>query len=66
MDDIIKHDVRTYVQKLIQNEFLSKNNEEKFLSENRKTDTGDYRKVQPRSVAILSNGRAASNLGEKT
>ena len=64
MDDIIKYDVRTYVQKLIEKEFSSKNNEEKILSENRKTDTGEHRKVQPSSVAIISNGRTASDSGE--
>lgn len=64
MADIIKYDVRTYVEELIKNEFSSKNNEEKVLSENRKTDTGGHRKVQPPSVAIISNGRTASDLGE--
>jgi hypothetical protein len=64
MDDIIKYDVWTYVEELIKNEFSSKNNEEKILSENRKADTGEHRKVQPPSVAIVSNGRTASGLGE--
>jgi len=63
MADIIKYDVRTYVQKLIQNEFSSKNNQEKILSEKRKPDTGEHCKVQPSSVAIASMGRTASDLG---
>jgi hypothetical protein len=64
MDDIIKHDVRTYVEKLIKEEFSSKNNEEKVLSENRRTDTGGHHEVQPPSVEIFSNGRTDSDLGE--
>jgi hypothetical protein len=47
MADIIDYDVRTYVQELMKIEFSSKNNEEKVFSENRKTDTGEHRKVQP-------------------
>ena len=64
MTDIIKYNVRTYVEELIKKEFSSKNNEEKTFSENRKTDTGEHRKVQPSSVAIISNGRTASDSGE--
>ncbi len=64
MEDIIKYDVRTYVEELIKNEFSSKDNEEKILSENCKTDTGENRKVQPPSVAIISDGRTASGSGE--
>ena len=64
MADIIKYDVQTYVEKLIKNEFSSKNNEEKVLSENRKPDTGEHCKLQPPSVAIISNGKTASDLGE--
>ena len=64
MTDIIKYDVRTYVQELIKKNFSSKNNEEKALSENRKTDTGEDREVQPPYVAIISNKRTASDLGE--
>jgi hypothetical protein len=45
MDDIIKYDVRTYVEELIKKEFASKNNEEKIFSENRKADTVEHRKV---------------------
>ena len=64
MDDITKYDVRTYVEELIKKEFSSKNNEEKVLSENRKTDTGEHHKVQPPSVEIFSNGRTDSDIGE--
>ena len=64
MADIINYDVRTYVQELMKKEFSSKNNEEKVFSENRKTVIGEHRKVQPPSVAIISNGRTASGLGE--
>lgn len=65
MDDIIKYDVRTCVEELIKKEFSSKNNQEKVLSENRKTDTGEHHKVQPpSSVEIFSNGRTDSGLGE--
>ena len=49
MDDIIKYDVRTCVQELFKKEFPSKTNEEKVLSENRTTDTGEHRKVQCRT-----------------
>jgi hypothetical protein len=64
MDDIIKYDVRTYVEELIKKNFSSKNNQEKVLSENRKTDTGELHKVQLPSVEIFSNGRTDSDLGE--
>jgi len=64
MDDIIKYDVRTYVEELIKKQFSSKNNQEKVLSENRKTDTGEHHKVQLPSVEIFSNGRTDSDLGE--
>lgn len=64
MDNIIKYDVRTYVQELIKNEFSSQNNEEKVLSENCKTDTDEHRNVQPPSIAVISNGRTTSDLGE--
>jgi hypothetical protein len=33
MDDIIKYDVRTYVEELIKKDLPSKNNEEKVLSD---------------------------------
>ncbi len=59
MTDIINYDARTYVQKLIKKEFSSKNNEEKVLSDNRKTDTGEHRKVQPPPDTIISNVRTA-------
>ena len=62
--DIIKCDVRTYVEELIKKEFASKDNKEKILSENRKTDPVEYCKVQPPTVAIISNGRTASDSGE--
>jgi hypothetical protein len=35
-------------QKLIKKEFSSKNNEEKALSDNRKTNTGEHLNVQRR------------------
>ena len=63
MDDIIRYDVRTYVGKLIEKEFSLKNKEEQVLSENRKTDAGEHRKVQPSSAAFASMGRTASDLG---
>jgi hypothetical protein len=40
MDNIIKYDVRKYVEEVIKKEFSSKNNEEKFLSDNRKRNDG--------------------------
>ena len=64
MVDIIKYDARTYIEALIKKEFSSKNNQEKVLSENRKTDTGEHHKVQPPCVEIFSNGRTDSDLGE--
>ena len=64
MDDIIKYDAQTYVEELIKKESSFKNNEEKVLSKNRKTDTGEHHKVQPPSVEIFSNGRTDSDLGE--
>ncbi len=64
MDNIIKYDVRTYVQELIKKEFSSQNNEEKVLTENCKTNTGEHRKVQPPSIAVISNGRTTSDSGE--
>jgi hypothetical protein len=63
MNDIIKYDVRTYVQELMKKEFPSKNNKEKVFSENRETDTGGHRKVQPPYAAIISNVRTASGFG---
>jgi hypothetical protein len=39
MDDIIKYDVRTYVEELIKEEFSSKNNEDKTLSDKREINT---------------------------
>ena len=45
MADIMKDDVRTYVEKLIKKEFSSKKNEEKVLSDNRKRNTGEHRNV---------------------
>jgi len=40
MAEIMKADVRTYVEELFKKEFSSKNNEEKVLSENGKTNSG--------------------------
>ena len=42
MTDIIKYNIRTYVEELIKKEILSKNNEEKVLSNNGKTKTGEH------------------------
>ena len=42
MANIMKDDVRTYVEELIKNEFMPKNNEEKFLSDNPKRNTGKH------------------------
>jgi len=64
MDDIIKYDVRTYVEELIKEEFSSKNNEDKTLSDKREINTGDHFNVRQPSVAIISNGRTVSELGE--
>ena len=49
MTDIMKYNVRTYVEELIKNEFSSKNNE-KALSDKRKTNTGEHLNVQQRSI----------------
>jgi len=54
MADIIKYDVRTYVEELIKNEFSSKNNEEKVLSDNGKTNTGEHPNVQSRPISQSS------------
>jgi len=43
MDDITKYDVKTYVEELMKKEFPSKNNKEKVLSDNRKTDADENR-----------------------
>jgi hypothetical protein len=48
MADIIKDDVRTYVEELIKREFSTKNNEGKVLSVNRKTNTREPRHEQGR------------------
>ena len=65
MDDIIKYDVRTYVEELIKKEFSSKNNEEKVFSDNGKTNTGEHRNVQRHPLLqSSSNGRTVSDLGE--
>jgi hypothetical protein len=64
MADIIKYDVQTYVEELIKEEFSSKNNEEKTLSDKRKTNTGEHHKVQVPFVEIFSNGKTDSGLGE--
>jgi len=50
MTDIIKYNVRTYVEELIKKEFSSKNNEEKALSDKRKTNTGEHLNVQRRPL----------------
>ena len=63
MDDIIRYDVRTYVGKLIEEEFPFRNKEEKILSENCKTDVGEHRNVQPSSAAFVSIERTASDFG---
>jgi hypothetical protein len=67
MDDILKYNVRTYVVKLIRREFSPKNNEENALSGNRKTHTGDYRKVRRSpAMSIISDKRTTSYVGEQT
>ena len=48
MADIMKDDVRTYVEELIKREFSTKNNEGKVLSDNRITNTGEPRDEQRR------------------
>ena len=63
MDDIIRYDVRAYVEKLIEKEFSFKNKEDQILPENPKPDAGEHRKVQPPSVAIAGMGRTASDSG---
>lgn len=65
MDDIIKYDVRTYVEELVKKEFSFKNNEEKIFSDNSKTNTGENRNVQRRSLLHSpNNGRMVSDLGQ--
>jgi hypothetical protein len=65
MADIMKDDVRTYVEELIKREFSTKSKEEKVLLGRRKADAGEHRNVQRRpNIAIISNGRTASDLGE--
>ena len=54
MAHILKDDVRTYVQGLIKKEFSSKNNEEKFLSDKRETNTGDHRNMHRHPLLQLS------------
>jgi len=50
MADILKDDVHTYVRELISKEFESNNNEDKAFSNNRKSNMGDHRNQQKRSV----------------
>ena len=50
MNDIIKYDVRIYVEELIKKEFSSKNNEEKTLSDKRKINTGEHLNGQRRPL----------------
>jgi hypothetical protein len=65
MHDIINFDVPTYVGELIKKEFSSKNNEEKFFSDTRKTNTGEHRNEQRHPLLQSSNiGRAISDLRE--
>ena len=64
MADIIKYDVRTYVEELIKEKFPSKNKQEKILSDKREINMGEHFNERQPSVAIISNGRTASELGE--
>ena len=50
MADIIKCDVQTYVEELINEEFSSKKNEEKTLSDKRRINTGEYFNQRRRSL----------------
>jgi hypothetical protein len=50
MADIFKDDVQTYVREMILREFDSGNNEDKALSDNRKTNKGEHRNQQNRPV----------------
>jgi hypothetical protein len=50
MADIIKFDVRTYVEKLIKKEFSPKNNEEKVVLDKRKANADAQRDVQPSPI----------------
>ena len=53
MANIMKDDVRTYVEELIKNEFMPKNNEEKFLSDNPKRNTGKHCNVHKHSESFF-------------
>ena len=50
MTDIIKYNVRTYVEELIKKEFWSKNNKEKALADKRKKNTDDHLNAQRRPL----------------
>ena len=54
MDDIIKYDVRTYVEALIKKEFSSKKNEEEVLSNKGDTIDGLTRHGWHRPLLQLS------------
>jgi predicted transcriptional regulator len=53
MDDILKYDVRAYVEKLIEKEFLSKNHQEKAFSYKRRTNAGGSRDEQRRPFSLM-------------
>ena len=46
MMDILNNNVQIYVEKLIEKEFSSNNNEEKDLSDNRQFNPREHRKEQ--------------------
>ena len=52
--DILNNNVQTYVEKLIEKEFSSNNNEEKDLSDNRQFNPGEHRKGQSRADNSLT------------
>ena len=52
--DISNNNVQTYIEKLIEKEFSSNNNEEKDLSDIRQFNPGEYRKWQSRADNSLT------------
>ncbi len=52
MTNILTYDVQTYVRELISKEFGSVNNEEKALSENRRSINREHQKQQKQTAAF--------------